>query len=30
MEARLHSLERNVEKEWEEKDSGFLQDHAVI
>ena len=30
MVARLHSLTSNVEREWEEKDLGFLQDHAVI
>ena len=30
MVARLHSSKRNVEKGWEEKDLGFLKDHAVI
>ena len=30
MVARLHSLNRNVERGWEDKDLGFLQDHAVI
>ena len=29
MIARLHSLKRIVERGWEEKDLGFLQDHAV-
>ena len=28
--ARLQSLKRNVERGWEEKDLGLLQDHAVI
>ena len=30
MVAHLHSLKRNIERGWEEKDLGFLQDHDVI
>ena len=30
MVARLHTLKHNVEKGWEEKNLGFLQDHVVI
>ena len=30
MIARLDSSKRNVEREWEEKDLGFLEDHVVI
>ena len=30
MVARLHALKHNVEREWEENDSGFLKDNAVI
>ena len=30
MVARLQSSKRNVERGWEEKYLGFLQDHAVI
>ena len=30
MVARLHTFKHNVEKGWEEKNLGFLQDHVVI
>ena len=30
MTARLHSSKRYAEREWKEKNVGFLQDHAVL
>ena len=30
MVARLHSLKLNAGRGWEEKDLGFLQEHAVV